>query len=346
MNERFQLQVKLPPKREIISHDTSLLMMGSCFSVEIGKKLMEGKIATLINPFGNVFNPYSIARNLEELIENKQYTEKDLFEHGGLWHSWSHHGSYSNSSKEVALFEIRESIEAGALFLRMSNVLIITLGSAWAYKLKSSGNIVANCHKVPNKEFLKVMLELDELKPLYEHLLNRIHALNPKLEIILTLSPVRHWKDGATENQRSKATLMLLIDRLQKQFDFVDYFPAYEIMMDELRDYRFYKEDMIHPSQQAVDFIWRRFAATYMSETTQNILQDAGKVKIAQEHQFLYNNPEAIEQFTAQMLTQIEDLQKIHPGLDWELEKEYFKMLNNPFSQPESDEDRPESTQK
>ncbi len=242
-----------------VNYEDKILTLGSCFSESIGKKLENVYFNTLINPFGVLFNPVSIKNSLYYLLENKKFTEEDLFFDGNLWHSFSHSSIFSDINKEKVLREINLKLEESISFLQKTNFLFITFGSAWVYEYIKTGEIVTNCHKLPASEFTRYRLSVEDIVNSYKELIFSLKLNNPGLHIIFTVSPIRHWKDGAHENNLSKSTLLLAIDTLQKQFDYISYFPAYEILLDELRDYRYYAADMFHPSEVAVDYIWKIF---------------------------------------------------------------------------------------
>ena len=242
--------------------------MGSCFSENIGQKMIDLKYRVDMNPFGILYNPESIANSLKFLLDQQPFTEYDLFQDQGLWNSFYHHSRFSDVDKDVVLNNINRRLTESHEFLKKADLLVITFGTAWAYELVNTGQVVSNCHKVAASFFNRVRLTRHEISVAYRHLLEELWSFNPNLKVIFTISPIRHWKDGAVENQVSKSTLILAVDHLKN--DFADrglsYFPSYELMMDELRDYRFYAEDMIHPSETATDYIWDRFTSIFLNE--------------------------------------------------------------------------------
>ncbi len=251
-----------------IGYTTSILMLGSCFVENMGAKLEYFKFQVDINPCGIVYNPLSVADTLEILLMGKRFEENDLVLRDGKWMSFSHHGRFSALSSEQCLHNINVRLAEAARQLAQLDVLIITWGTAWVYRYRQTGQVVANCHKFPTAEFEHSRLEVEDIVAVYTGLLNRLWAKRPQLKIIFTVSPVRHWKDGAQGNQLSKAVLLLAIDRLVKLSPQVSYFPSYEIVMDELRDYRFYASDMLHVSEQGVDYIWEKFRDNYIAKET------------------------------------------------------------------------------
>jgi hypothetical protein len=267
----FTTTVNIPPSAKKIDHNSKLITLGSCFSENIGQKLADSCFLVESNPFGVLYNPVSIKNSLIDLLTEKKYTEADLFQNGSLWSSFSHSTLFSEIIQEICLQRINSRLESSAEMLREADFILITFGTAWLYELKEDGRVVANCHKLPADQFIRRRLSVEEIVKDYADLLIKVKAVNPGIEVIFSVSPVRHWKDGAHENNISKGILHLAIDKLLGQFDFLHYFPAYEIQMDELRDYRFYAEDMLHPSDQAVKYIWERFSSTYFSGETISI---------------------------------------------------------------------------
>lgn len=251
--------IKIPKPPFRFSWQERILLLGSCFAENIGAKLAENKFNVDINPFGTLYNPASIAAALRMLLHPERFTANDLFRHEGVYHSFTHHSRFSSTSETECLEKINDRLFASAQEIRKTGYMVITLGTAYVYRLKSSGQVVANCHKLPEKMFDRSMLSVAEIVSEWKELLLSLWEQCPDLKILFTVSPIRHWKDGAHGNQLSKATLLLAADTLQTAYpERIAYFPAYEIMMDELRDYRFYATDMLHPSELAVDYIWQR----------------------------------------------------------------------------------------
>lgn len=258
---QFTTPTDIQPLSRRIGHDARLLVMGSCFAEHMGTRLQQIKWRAVVNPFGVLYNPLSIAEALGRLIDAHRYGEDELAEFpDGGWNTWLHHSRYSHPDRREALDAINNSMEAAAGMLAQADWLVLTLGTAWVYRLKEDGRVVGNCHKVPEREFVRQRLSVDEIVETYVRLLDRLWSVNPGARVLLTVSPVRHLKDGLHGNQLSKATLLLAVDELCRRMpERCVYFPAYEVLMDELRDYRFYAEDMCHPTQQAVNYIRERF---------------------------------------------------------------------------------------
>lgn len=313
-------RISIPKAPFTFSYTEQTVLLGSCFAENIGKKLEENKFKTDLNPFGTLYNPSSIAEAIRMLLHPERFTGDDLFRHEGVYHSFSHHSRFSSPSETECLENINGRLFSSAEIIRKARRMIITLGTAWVYRLRSTGKIVSNCHKLPEKMFDRQMLSVDEITAEWKNLLLSLWEQNPELKILFTVSPIRHWKDGAHGNQLSKATLLLAVEQLQKDFpEQTAYFPAYEIMMDELRDYRFYADDMLHPSLQAVEYIWERFTETMLSRETQAILKEWKDIQKAINHKPFQPESEAYKHFISQTLLKMERLNEKFP---------YFDMTN------------------
>ena len=288
----FQTKVEIPVSKLKIDYEDKIMTLGSCFAQNIGKKMEEVWFDTIINPFGVLYNPVSIQKSIELLIENKTFTENDLFDYRGLWQSFSQSSLFSDITAEKCLIKINERYIPARDFLKKTDFLLITFGTSWVFEEKKTGNIVSNCHKLPANDFVRRRLTVEEIVSLYTKLFAKLRELFPKLKLVFSVSPIRHWKDGAHENNVSKSILLLAIEQLQKQFENVEYFPAYEIQMDELRDYRFYASDMFHPSDVAVDYIWKRFSETYFDNKTLKIKKELEQLYADLSHRPLQPNSE------------------------------------------------------
>ncbi|MDD4490656.1 MAG: GSCFA domain-containing protein [Paludibacter sp.] len=286
----FNTPVKIQPLAKKINHNSKLITLGSCFSEHIGKKLAGACFMVDSNPFGILFNPASIKNSIFDLLAEKKYTKEDLFLNGSLWSSFSHSTLFSDTDQEVCLQNINNRLDYSIKMLKEADFILITFGTAWVYELKENGRLVANCHKLPAEKFIRRRLSVEEIVKDYADLLIKIKVVNPQITVIFTVSPVRHWKDGAYENNISKGILHLAIDSLCSQFDFLSYFPAYEILMDELRDYRFYAEDMLHPASITIDFIWKKFIEFCMNEETKEIVERVEDIRLQEKHQSIHPN--------------------------------------------------------
>lgn len=266
------VDVERPPFR--IGYDTRVMMLGSCFAENMGERLACFRFPVDVNPCGIVYNPLSVASVLGDLLEGRRFMEADLLRDNGRWVSLSHHGRFSASRAEECLGKINGRFGKAIAWLKKTDVLIITWGTAWVYRYRATGQVAANCHRLPAAAFDRFFLDADGIAERYEVLLRRLWELRPELKVLLTVSPVRHWKDGAHGNQLSKAVLLLAADRLcARHAGRVAYFPSYEIVMDELRDYRFYAADMLHLSDQGTEYVWERFVEHYMSGETRDAMK-------------------------------------------------------------------------
>jgi len=305
-----------------ISHQSNLLMIGSCFSENIGGKLRSNKLNTLVNPFGILFNPISIVNTLNSVLDETNFIEEDLHFENGLYHSFMHHGKFSGLEINDVLTSINESRKKATAFLKETDLLMITLGSAWAYKFIKRDEYVANCHKVPNKEFKKELLTVEFIVKEMEEVISKLQSINSKLKVIFTVSPVRHWKDGAVENTLSKSILNVAVHQIVRNSDSVYYFPAYEMVIDDLRDYRFYKEDMVHPNSVAVDYIWEGFENSFFTEDTIKLNKEIAKIETAGSHRPFNIQSEKHQLFLKKQLEKIKTLKEQHPNLNFDSEIE------------------------
>lgn len=321
-----------------IDYATPVMMMGSCFTENIGQKLENLKFNTDISPFGILYNPQSIADSLRRLIRCHSFSSDELFFDQGQWNSFMHHSRFSGTNQNDVLQGINNRLIYSSNFLKQARFLILTFGTAWVYQWAKNGKVVSNCHKVPAREFNRYRLSVDEMVSDYQNLLSELKEFNPKIEVVFTVSPVRHWKDGAIENQRSKAALLLAIDELLKKGadNYCSYFPAYEIMMDELRDYRFYAADMLHPNEVAVDYIFEKFSKVMISEESAILSKDVLKILQAAGHRPFNSASEEYRKFLLYNLREIDRLTKNFPFLNLEKEKVHFADQIAGFDQNET----------
>ena len=308
-----------------ISYDDKSFFIGSCFTDNIGSKLSELKFPTIINPFGFLYNPISVKQSLEFIIDNKKFNESELEFYNEKWFSFFHHSKFSSANKKVTLDLINKNIANSHFFFKQTKFLFITFGTSWVYKLKETDSYVANCHKLPTKIFEHLFLSKEQIVTEYSKLINKLLEFNPKLKIIFTVSPIRHWKNGAENNLLSKANLIVTIHDIIKQFKCASYFPAYEIMMDDLRDYRFYTDDMLHINSQAINYIWDKFKSTYIKKSTLQISNQIKKFIDAKNHIPFNPNSEGHKIFLKNNLDKIEKFNVKYPEIDLNEELEYFK---------------------
>ena len=311
--------VELPKHLPQINHEQQLMVLGSCFAENMGERLKQLQFKVNINPFGILYNPLSIATALEQILESKQYVDEDLFEYNGCWHSAMHHGCFSSSDKTNTLVSINQKIkEAHQQLDETTEWLILTFGTAYVYTQKVDNKVVSNCHKLPERHFNRRMLEIDEIIDVYEPLLKILREKRPNLKVLFTVSPIRHIRDGLHANQLSKSTLLLAIDKLCKMHpDSNFYFPSYEIMIDELRDYRFYADDFVHPSNLAIEYIWQRFSSIFFSSSTKNIMQECEKIDKLLQHRPLFPASDEYKSFLRQTVLKIEQLKRKYPYLEF-----------------------------
>lgn len=319
-------RISIPRPTYTFSYEESIVLLGSCFAENIGKRLDDSKFNVEINPFGTLYNPASIAKSIRRLLNPRPFTDNDLFLHEGVYHSWMHHSRFSSSSATECLENINSRLTDSSERLRKAGTLIITLGTASIYRLKSTEKVVANCHKLPEKLFVREMMSVQAIVAELSGLFVSVWKQHPTLKILFTVSPIRHWKDGAHGNQLSKATLLLAANELQEKFpEQITYFPAYELMMDELRDYRFYADDMLHPSALAIDYIWQRFTENFLSAETQVILKEWSEIQKAINHKPFQPDSEAYKQFISQTLLKIERINEKIPSFDITKEVQIIK---------------------
>lgn len=318
----FHLEFTPKPFSEKIRHSDKLLLIGSCFTEQIGTKLSNHKFNTLDNPNGILFNPISISKSLQSYIGNKPYTATDLFYQNESWNSWEHHSRFSHPDQEICLSGINASREEAHEFLKNADWLLITLGSAFVYELQNK-DVVANCHKVPTDKFNKRLLSVNEVVTAMETVHDQLSVANNQLRTIYTISPVRHLRDGFVENNRSKATLHLAVQQLTQQPGRY-YFPAFELVMDDLRDYRFYAEDMVHPNYAATNYVWKKFISTCIDADSQVLMEEINRINAAKSHKAFNPTSEQHKKFLKANLEKVLKLKEEHSYINFEEEIKYF----------------------
>ena len=328
---RFRTIVEVEKCSRKIDHNTFSLWLGSCFTENIGANLARLKFPVDINPFGVLYNPVSISNSLSILVNEKLFTEQDLFYSNGLWNSFYHHSSFSDPDRDVCLQKINDSIKTSSGILEKSDFLFITFGTARVYQLKETGHIVSNNHKLPHNKFTQKLLSVDDIAGNYSMLIKELSNFNKNLQIVFTVSPVRHWKDGATGNLVSKSTLMLAIDEITRAFNSASYFPAYELVMDDLRDYRFYDDDMIHINRQGVDYIWKKFSDAYISDASLPLIKEILAIKQGLDHRPFNPSGPDYHLFLANILARIGEVEMSGTSIDFSPEKEIIgdRLKNN-----------------
>lgn len=294
-----------------IDYTSKIFALGSCFSENMGEKFSYFKFQNSFNPFGIIFNPVSIETIISRVVHQQKFTEKDIFFHNNLWQCYEVHSALSNPNKEVFLTSLNQLIESTYVQIIQSTHIIITYGTSWVYQFKSTNEVVANCHKVPQKQFSKELLSVEVIQKSIQNTIDLVQALNPKINFIFTISPVRHIKDGFVENQLSKSHLFTALHSiLNTEHSKLNtaYFPSYEIMMDELRDYRFYAEDMLHPSQISINYIWERFRESAISETANITMEAVENIQKGLQHRPFNPQSESHKKFEVNLQSKIATL--------------------------------------
>jgi len=316
--DQFFTQLPVQPQQPNINYNSKLFLIGSCFVQNIGDKLSYHKFQTTINPFGIIFHPSALYHIIQRIINQRLFTEEDIFFLNEQWHCFEVHSELSNSNKEEFLSILNSQLKLSYTKLKEATHIGLTFGTAWSYYNIKNNKSVANCHKVPQKQFKKVLSSASELERSFDNCFQLIKKTNPKAQILTTISPVRHIKDGIVENSRSKANLLAALHQSIESYTNVTYYPAYELVMDSLRDYRFYKADLIHPNQIAIDFIWEHFMKTWIYETTtQQNLKRIAEIQRGLQHRPFNAESEAHKKFIASLQQKILLIKKEFPFLNF-----------------------------
>ncbi len=313
----FRTTIKTTENQGIMHHSDAMMLIGSCFSDNIGAKLVGAMMNVDVNPFGTIYNPMSIADAVDRIIDCRPIEGRELFAANGVWNSYHFHSRHSLPDKGMAIEHMNARIEAAHNHLAKCQTLVVTLGTAIAYRLKATGEVVANCHKVPQHEFSRKMESTEDITAVLNGMVEQLHDFNPGLRVVFTVSPIRHIADGLATNSLSKATLRVAVAavcRANKQC--TTYFPSYEIMLDDLRDYRFYATDMVHPSEVAVEYIWQAFQATYFDDHSAQAIARCERVTKRLRHRPMSANREVVDRFNADTLTVVRNLVKEYPYLE------------------------------
>ena len=332
VNMDFRLEFSPKQLAQKINHRHKLLLVGSCFTENIGDKLIAHKFSVLQNPNGILFNPVSVKEALENYIANKIIDDADLFYLNEAYHSWQHHSRFSGITKEDAVQKINASTAAAHNYLKETDFVVITFGSAWVYELTEKaagakpGAVAANNHKAPADWFNRRLLSNQEVIQLVNEMIRLLQHFNPGIKIIFTISPVRHLREGFIENNRSKAALINAVHLATENFENVFYFPAYELVIDDLRDYRFYAEDMVHPNYAATNYVWEKFVASCIDEASQELMTVINEINAAVNHKPFNSTSEAHKKFFAINLQKTKQLQEKYPYLDMNKEIKYFTV--------------------
>lgn len=309
-------EIPLSKANNPIDYSSQLLLLGSCFSENIGAKLSYYKFQGIQNPFGILFHPLAIERIIEKSVNQEFFTEEDVFNENEQWHSFDAHSSLSNPSKAQIIEDLNNAISRTSTQVNTASHIIITLGTAWVYRKTSSNKVVANCHKVPQSNFTKELLSVEEVVKSLKQVITFVQSVNPTVQFIFTVSPVRHLKDGFLENQRSKAHLIAAIHQVLNE-DRVSYFPSYELMMDELRDYRFYAKDMIHPNETAIEYIWEKFVEVWLASNTSSTMKKIEKVQKGMLHKPFNENSDQHQKFLVKLNVLKSEIQTEFPHLQF-----------------------------
>ncbi len=325
----MELRTTFPigPSKDKISYNDPVMFIGSCFATSIGKKFETGCMPVMINPSGTVYNPESVLRTLDNIISRRQFVPDDLYNHDGRWISFDHYTEFSSSDRDELLGRINLSNLQASEFISGARFLFITFGTARVYRLRHSGNIVSNCHRLQASSFTNELLGVDHIAGVWSERLNLLNKLNPQLKVIFTISPVRHWKDGPHGNQVSKSVLFLAVEKLLEHPSRPSYFPAYEIVMDDLRDYRYYADDMLHLTETAVDYIWDAFCRCYFDGSTAGLWREVEKISRAVSHRIQSGERNEIRKFSENILSRIDRLVSENPGLDLTKARDHFLGL-------------------
>jgi hypothetical protein len=331
MKFRYEFDIKKLPGA--ITHQHKLLLIGSCFTENIGEKLDRYKFTTLQNPNGILFNPVSVADALTDYIENKKFTTDELFIYNECWHSWKHHSRFSGLNADEVLQKINTSTQSAHLFLKETDYVFLTLGSSWVYELTDKatnakvGTAAANNHKAPSSWFHRKLLTTEEVLQVLDDAINRLFLFNSKLKIIFTISPVRHLREGVVENNRSKAALIQAVHQLADTFEKLYYFPAYELVIDDLRDYRYYAEDLVHPNYFATQYVWEKLVDACMNEKTKVLLEEIRAINLAYHHKAFNPSSEQHKKFLQSFYQKTKALQEAYSYLNFEKELNYFSQI-------------------
>lgn len=321
MIESLTIKIERPAQK--IEHEDKIMLMGSCFTEHMSKRLSDAKFRILENPNGVLFNPHSVANSIERYIDRALISESELFPLNDIWNHWDFHTRFSNVGSCAALKQMNFSIEQANDFLLGADWLILTLGSAFQYFLNGQ-QPVANCHRAPGQDFEKKLLSIDTIEETLQSMTHRLKGFNPDLKIIYTISPVRHIRDGVVDNNRSKARLIEAVHAQVAKFDHVFYFPAYELVIDVLRDYRYYDVDMVHPNFAATNIVWQQFVRHFMSDDAQAVSEKMLSLSAAKNHKVRFAETQAHKDFQSSFLKKIDEYQELYPYVDFSSDRQHF----------------------
>jgi hypothetical protein len=311
----FRTEVPVSKSDNAIDFNSKILSLGSCFAENISEKLTFYKFQNAVNPFGIIFNPISIERIVERIVKKEFFTTQDIFYHNESWHCFEGHSQLNHSNKEAFLRNLNQILESSAQEINELSHCIITFGTSWVYRNLKINQIVANCHKIPQNQFVKQILTVEEISKSIENTIRLLQAINKDIKFIFTISPVRHIKDGFVENNVSKSLLITAVYRICEQQTDATYFPSYEIMMDELRDYRFYADDMLHPNRVAVNYIWGKFKDNFINDNLTQYLDEIENIQKSLHHKPFDENSAQHKDFLARLYAKIEKITETLPHI-------------------------------
>ncbi len=329
---KFRTEIIPAPAQFKIGIDTHLISLGSCFAETVAAKLAAHNFNIAINPTGILFNPESIAALLNRMINDQPFIDDDLFEHDGEWKSFSHHSRYSGVNKSAVLSNMNTSLINAKSKLSDNSILMITFGTAFVFRDISIGKVVANCHKVPASQFTREKLSVEDIVDRWESLIIKLKTVYPDIKMIFSISPVRHLRDDATENSLSKAILRCAVEKLKDRFDFVHYFPAFELMTDDLRDYRFYADDMVHPSTGAIEYVFEAFSKSCLDVRSQEFMERYKSIISAKHHELRSENKAAVNKFISSQIALVNSLAKDFPEVNLDDDLRLFNQMLEPMS--------------
>lgn len=325
IERHFRTTFDVKKLKRPVTYRHRLAMIGSCFTENIGSRLKERGFRLCLNPSGIIYNPVSIATTLEAILQRQLPEASDLHCHEGKWFSYEFHGHFAHPDKERCLEQIREARRHAASFFQELDYLLISPGTAWIYRLKESGKVVANCHKVPQQQFVKELLSAEEVTAAFGELLRSLRIQLPELKVIFTLSPVRHVRDGVEEDRLSKSILRYALHQCVEKDPQAYYFPAYELLTDDLRDYRFYGKDLVHPNELAQEYIWSHFREACIGQSEYGLMEEMEKLNAAVHHRPLHPDTEAHRKFIRSQEEKIERLAAAYDFLDLSAHRERLR---------------------
>lgn len=314
----FRTTFSISPQEPQIDYSSQILLLGSCFVENMGEKLNYFQISNMRNPFGILYHPAAIEIFLKKVAGSESYSDADVFYHNERWHCFDAHSSLSNVNREQLVNDLNQQLATTKDYLQKATHMVITLGTSWGYKLIETGSYVANCHKLPQRRFEKQIMGVEEIVNCLQSVLKGVKVLNPNLIFIFTISPVRHLKDGVMENQLSKAHLITAVHQLLKEDPAQQhYFPSYELMMDDLRDYRFYTEDMIHPNSFAIAYIWEKFSECFISSKAGPVMEEVKAIRQGLAHRPFNVESKAHKTFLKNLERRVENLRLQYPRMEF-----------------------------